>query len=327
MIYATLNQVYGIGYEPNDPLIASDGTTPAPITWAGGSKNTSVYFSANSGCGTPFGYVIGKNIDKSQLTFAGTGPNGLKLYAMPTDSALFSEIYTDDYGTGAWIQDTSLQNLTADQFQNQHGTFLAQNSLGEYVLYERSDLIERGGCGKPVVYLYPQVATSVNISVGATIKKSDPLYTDGGWKNVLAQPDGQLTYQGKSYNSLFWEGTGNGIYPAITQGFVVAQKNLVATIRTQLTQQGLDNKEVNDFMAFWQLRLPATPYARISWLSTAQLNELAPLSITPKPDTLIRVFLDAQGLNKPIAIQPENLSALPRVGFTAVEWGGLLRGQ
>ena len=324
-IYGTLNQVYASRYVPDDPLIVNDGATP--ITWADASKNTYQYFSANQGCGSPNGYVIAKNINKNQLTFAGTGPNGTKLYTMPTDAALFSEIYTDDYGTGAWIQDTSLQNLTASQFQDQHGVFLAQNSLGEYVLYERSDLIERGGCGKPVVYLYPQVVTSVNVSVGATVNKSDPLYTDGGWKNVLAQPDGQLTYQGKSYNSLFWEGTGHGVYPDITQGFVVAQKNLVATVRTQLTQQGLNAKEVNDFMDFWQPRLPATPYVRISWLSTAQLNELAPLSITPKPDTLIRVFLDAQGLNKPIAIPPENLSALPRIGFTAVEWGGLLRGQ
>jgi hypothetical protein len=33
------------------------------------------------------------------------------------------------------------------QFQSDHGFFLAQNSLGEYVIYVNTDLIIGGVCG------------------------------------------------------------------------------------------------------------------------------------------------------------------------------------
>jgi hypothetical protein len=55
------------------------------------------------------------------------------------------------------------------------------------------------------------------------------------------------------------------------------------------------------------------------------MDELAPMTITPKPDVTIRLFLDFEGLQQPIALKPQKLSATPRHGFTAVEWGGLLR--
>jgi len=71
--------------------------------------------------------------------------------------------------------------------------------------------------------------------------------------------------------------------------------------------------------------MPATPYIRLSWLGTEEMNQLAPLHIFPKPNTLIRIFLDFAGQNTPEAnIKPQNLSGISREGFTVVEWGGLL---
>ncbi len=72
--------------------------------------------------------------------------------------------------------------------------------------------------------------------------------------------------------------------------------------------------------------MPNKPYVRLSWLDTNQMNELAPLTITPKPQTLIRTFLDFDGLDKPITIRPQKFIMSKRNGFTIVEWGGLLRG-
>src|SRR6185437_7133331 len=50
---------------------------------------------------------------------------------------------------------------------------------------------------KPVIYLYPTVPTSVNVSVltSGKVVVSDPHYPIGGWKDVFAKPDGTLEYQ------------------------------------------------------------------------------------------------------------------------------------
>lgn len=46
----------------------------------------------------------------------------------------------------------------------------------------------------------------VGVKVGADVTVYDPLYPVDGWRDVLAQPDGRLTYQNQNYGSLFWEG-------------------------------------------------------------------------------------------------------------------------
>jgi hypothetical protein len=105
----------------------------------------------------------------------------------------------------------------------------------------------------------------------------------------------------------------------------VSKDQVVATINTQLKEQGLNQKEISDFLDFWQPKLPTTPYTRLTWLTTSQMNQLAPLNITPRPRTVIRTFLDFQGLTKPEKLQPQIFHAPTRNGFTVVEWGGLLR--
>jgi hypothetical protein len=176
-----------------------------------------------------------------------------------------------------------------------------------------------------VIYLYPTQTTSVNVIVGADINKSDPAYPSSGWRGVIADPDGQLSYNGQTYNSLYWEGTGLGIYPAITSGTIVKSSQAVTTIKTQLAEQGLKPGEIADFLAFWEPKLTKTPFVRLTWFDTSQMNNLAPLSIAPQPTTLIRVFLDFQGINHMISLPPQSFQAPARQGFTVVEWGGLLR--
>lgn len=322
-IYATVGGVYASTYVPDDPLQA----TVAPIIqWSDGTNNTVTYKSAAQGCGSAGGYVVAKGIDPAQLIQIGQGLNNQILYELSPTSTLFNIYYQDNYGNGQNLQDTSLQNLSAVDFQNDHAVIVAKNSLGEYVVYQRTDMFVGGGCGEPVLYVYPQHPTSIDIRVGASVTMSDPQYTQNGWQNVFALPSGKLTYNGKSYNALVWEGIGAGFYPLIDSGTVVARADAVATITRQLHEQGLTNSEAQDFLNYWATKLPNTPYIRLTWFNTAQMNELAPLRISPKPQTVIRVFLDFQGLNKPISIAPQKFNAPMRKGLTVVEWGGLLRG-
>ena len=59
----------------------------------------------------------------------------------------------------------------------------------------------------------------------------------------------------------------------------------------------------------------------ISFQTTAYTDS-AVLTIDPVPDTLIRVFMAWQGMDEPVEVQPQSLTAPERIGFTAVEWGG-----
>ena len=74
--------------------------------------------------------------------------------------------------------------------------------------------------------------------------------------------------------------------------------------------------------------MPKTAYIRLTWLDTADMERLAPLAISPRPDTVARVFLDFAGQETAATdLAPQQLKGFLRTGFTVVEWGGLLIGH
>ena len=328
-IYATINQDYVLSYQLVDDMAHytanNSETNPPKITWSDGTSTNDIYSYSAQGCGAPGAYITAKNITASALTKVGTSPSGRTLYELPTNSPLFQEIYDGDYGSGTDLDVDANKNLTADQLQARHVVVVGQNGLGEWVVYKDGNYFGGGGCAKPVVYLYPTTTEQVSVSVGAKVTKSAPAYGTSGWVNVTAQPSGQLSYQGAKYNNLFWEGTGNGSYPVVDSGTIVSSAAAVSTIRTQLVAQGLKTSEINDFVDYWAPKLPHTKYVRLTWFDTKQLNGLAPLNVTPKPITVIRSFLDFQGLDRTFALPAQHFSAPTRSGFTVVEWGGLDR--
>ncbi|MBQ7098313.1 MAG: hypothetical protein IJO05_01145 [Oscillospiraceae bacterium] len=52
----------------------------------------------------------------------------------------------------------------------------------------------------------------------------------------------------------------------------------------------------------------------------------AKLTVSPTPDTVIRVFMTWKPLDAPVEIEAQKLDAPERTGFTVVEWGGGLVG-
>lgn len=114
-----------------------------------------------------------------------------------------------------------------------------------------------------------------------------------------------------------------GQYPAITSGTVVERAKVLVVMEQQLLQQGLSAKETADFIEYWKDNIPNKPYVRLTWLTLDQINHLAPLRVSPVPNTVIRVFLDMEGYDKKVDLPAQQLSSTPRNGFTLVEWGGL----
>lgn len=306
-----------VKYRYTTSVLKDDNT--ATIQWKDGKTTTGAYQWAMvwGGCGSIGSVNVLDKAYFGDLKEAGT-VNGQTVYTLnsathPVMNTIYKNFNTDG---------TKPDAPTQQQMYDDKGVIVVRNELGYRVILVSDKYQRAGECGKPVIYLYPESPTALSVSVGAAVTKSEPLYNNG-W-NVFAMPDGKLLTSGGTYDSLFWEGIGNGDYPQITEGFVVKRSDVEQTLWNHLRQLGLNQKESADFMEFWVPLLPDTEYIRLTWFGTQQMNELAPLSISQKPDTLIRIFLDFEGLDAPIQLPQQRLSHPDRNGFVVVEWGGLL---
>jgi len=182
---------------------------------------------------------------------------------------------------------------------------------------------------KPVVYLYPQKPTSVSVLVRVPGKVivSDPLYPEGGWKNVLAFPDGTLDYQEKTYKELFYETSLTKHVAMPETGIVIPINELEKQLRFLTGKLGLITHEQQEFLDFWipVVKHMQTPYVFFSIVSPEVKESIDHLDISPLPQTRIEFIAYFKPLQKPINIKPLVFPALQqRVGFTEVEWGGMI---
>ena len=176
---------------------------------------------------------------------------------------------------------------------------------------------------KPVIYLYPEqeMNVSVTLDYDGTLTCTYPEYHNV-W-NVTACPDGTLTDQkGQSYNYLYWEGLTKMSYD-FSEGFCVPGSETAEFLEKALSALGLTRKEANEFIVFWLPLMQENPYNIISF-QTDTYTDHARLTISPEPDTVIRVFMAYQPSNEEITMKPQLLTSTERTGFTAVEWGGTL---
>lgn len=175
---------------------------------------------------------------------------------------------------------------------------------------------------KPVLYLYPEQETVVNVQLDFDGKLlcTYPAI-EGGWK-VLAKPDGSLMNlaDGKPYYCLFWEGNAHMDYD-MAQGFVVRGNDTAAFLQEKLSYLGLTLDEANEFIIYWLPQMEQNPYNLITFQSEAYTDH-ARLTITPEPDSILRVFMAYKPLKQPVDIPEQTLEPFTRTGFTVVEWGG-----
>ena len=186
------------------------------------------------------------------------------------------------------------------------------------------------GCGpreemvaeeKPVIYLYPETETrvTVKLDLSGELTCAYPAY-DGGW-TVTAAPDGTLTDEhGRTYNYLYWEGeVANGF--DFSKGFCVAGSDTAAFLEDALDRLGLTRREANEFLVYWLPRMQDNPYNLIAFQQEAY-TESAKLTVSPRPDSVLRVFMAWKPLARPVDIPAQTLPGFERRGFTLVEWGG-----
>lgn len=192
----------------------------------------------------------------------------------------------------------------------------------DFLTVKESDFeLEAGKDYKPVIYLYPEKKTevSVKLTLDGGLTCTYPDYKDG-W-NVTASPDGTLTdANGQTYNYLYWEGETYAQYD-LSKGFCVKGEDTAKFLEEALEKLGLTRKEANEFIVFWLPLMQNNKYNIISF-QTDIYTSAAKLTVSPDPDTLIRVFMAWQSSDKFVKIHEQNLSAPERNGFTVIEWGG-----
>lgn len=174
---------------------------------------------------------------------------------------------------------------------------------------------------KPVIYLYPteETAVTVTLDLDGDLTCTYPAY-DGGW-SVTAQPDGTLTDDaGQTYQYLYWEGISD-MDCDFSTGFCVPGEKTASLLEGALAALGLSRREANEFIVYWLPRMEANPYNLISFQGTAYTSR-ARLTVSPTPDSVLRVFMAWKALEGPAEVPPQELPAFSRSGFTVVEWGG-----
>ena len=282
----------------------NQNTKSGQVVACGGNP---IFFEVACDGGSSDGYVVNEDTeliweDRSAFSIWGSEPNEWDVFGC--------SLYVEVEGT----QKTE----SADEYIDEcvEGWFIAEKITVTGVDEDYFAVV-----AKPVIYLYPEKTTDVqlNLDYKGKLTCTYPKY-ENSWQ-VTAQPDGTLTdNNGQTYNYLYWEGITNIEYD-FSKGFCINGEDTAAFLEESLEILGLSRKEANEFIVYWLPLMESNPYNLISF-QYETYTDIAKLEVTPKPDTMLRVFMAWKPLTEEIEIKPQSLVTTERIGFTVVEWGG-----
>ncbi len=306
-----------------------------------------------TGCATEPVYAL-KGISDSDLVYVGQKSSGQQFYVFKDlNHPLIKENYrlkVGQYSPEDYLQWFEKAQPSYEQFISKAPMIITKDPWSRWLVFGETTYPVIGGCGKPVIYLYPTKPTAVEVKFSLPMKLTVdiPKYAEG-WK-VLADPSGQLedlqpeqtdcskinssafgseyavsACEANTYPYLYWAGFTSQKYPLVTKGFVVSASDLQNFLEEKLSYIGFNSAEISDVISYWEPKMlkKEAPFYRITFLQNSELNRLFPMSVVPQPDSTIRIFLDWSPLDAPVNITPQKLLQYARRGFSYVEWGGL----
>lgn len=205
---------------------------------------------------------------------------------------------------------------------------------------------------KPAVYLYPEKAEKVNITLAKSIvvdTNMPKFVPDKGW-NVLAHPDGHikdlqpeytdckkiesnkfgLEYAKKAcetnnYPYIYWDGI-NLLKqaPKKKEGWVVKSSEMQRFLEKKLDYVGFNRSEKTEFLNYWVPKLSKGEFYFIYFVQDEEVDSYLPMQVKPVPDSSNRFYIIAKKLKKKPGTlpKPQTLVKFARKGFTLVDWGG-----
>lgn len=308
------------------------------ITWNDGFKTTDYYDALRrGGCGSMGNcYTMANAQGLGELVLMGKTDTGENVYIERYTAEELDKLQTE-YSKGTSftreLEDVYSAHFypitekpSMRDFYFSRPVIYIKDPFGALIKFTKMEFIPMAECGKPVIYLYPEVEADISVEVRPTggFTKTEPAYKNG-WR-VRATPESKIfNYDdGIIYPYLFWEGRALG-YDMPEKGFVVEKANVESFLKEKLSLQGLNAKEIADFVEFWVPRMQEKPYYFVTFIPQPVFDKLAPLKVKPRPDTVIRVFMDYKGLDQKIKVEPLTFETPEREGFVVVEWGGETR--
>ena len=233
--------------------------------------------------------------------------------------------YDDQKKSTNFDREAKIIKLSYEDFIKKNPLIFFKDQFGNWVKFTRKTFVPLI-LAEPMIYLYPEKTTDIFVKINNDVAFSEPEYMNG-W-TVSANKAGEITdlRSGKKYEKLFWEGLSR-LNDAPNNGIVITKDSVEEFLRKSLVKYGLNQKEINDFVEAWMPKLNEEPYYLIGFYDTVQTNKLAPIEISPIPDTLIRVTMYFKALEDAVVSEGfEFPKEIPqRKGFTVVEWGGLIK--
>jgi hypothetical protein len=179
-----------------------------------------------------------------------------------------------------------------------------------------------GVCWNTPLYLYSQEPVKVTVKVGRPVFNANLPYQDG-W-SVFALPNGTMITSAGLLDKITYDYAAPVTIPS--EGYVVPRTQLTDLLTTYATTLGLNPRESSDFISHWEKTVPTTyPYIFVSHYQGKEAQEILPLDIEPKPDTLLQVVMIFKPLSTLYTLPSKPILPFPpRAGFTAVEWSGVV---
>ena len=189
-------------------------------------------------------------------------------------------------------------------------------------------------------YLYPTKKETLTVQLHpiGSIGKSIPEYITGyavipvfkgkkfipenkkGW-NVIVAPGGRIN---GTYDCLFCEATLFFNF-TLDAGWVLQRSNFARRMNEILVNIGLNDKERADFMDYWPKRMDwKKKYCIAYYLKRNEMDKAAPLTISKTPESLLRLFFKFVPTDTLVTVPEPKVEKFQRIGFSVVEWGGIL---
>jgi hypothetical protein len=179
---------------------------------------------------------------------------------------------------------------------------------------------------KPVVYLYPEKKTNVTVTVepNGDFSAQYPVTQNGRWQ-MVAMPDGTLfdPKTEKKYSYLFWEAENQGTLSIDeSKAFCVKGDQTAQFLEDVCVKYGLTDRERTDFVSFWIPAMMRNRFNVIQLFDDSECAAYAKMTVEPKPDAEIRLFMLFRGSSQHIQTGSPKIAERRRGKFTVVEWGG-----